>query len=307
MTKKMKPNSVDAVLFEEYLDKKGLNVSSIALYRSVITEFIIRDPELEKIDDYNNFLLEHTYKKRSNYYYFAIRSFVKYKIQDLSLKNMIIKNLIKPKIEDPRRNNLYLTNIKREKVINDLESWKHRIIAKIQNQTAARVGDVLKLKRGSIAFENVDGEAVMKLEFIGKRNKKSIKWIFDKSLQNEIMEFIDENYLDEEYYFVEFTGKGLHRNTSELNRIRGVYHAYLYDLKKALYKNKVDYTQWSTHDFRRNVSREIWDDPELGKDVQLLQQYLAHQNASTTLRYLRHSGMSNKEVSKRIAMKTGKI
>lgn len=305
----MKASNIDAGLFEDHLSKKGLAQGTINIYRDVVIEFISKNPELESIDDYNNFLLEHTIKKRSGYYYFALRAFVKYKIQDLSLRNMIIKNLIKPKIEDPKRNTIYLTNIKREKVINDMENWRHRIMAKIQNQTAARIGDVLKLRRGSISFENVDGKAVMKIEFIGKRNKKAIKWIFDEVLQNEIMEYIDENYLDEDYYFLDMRGveNRIFRNTTEYGRIRSSYHTYLYDLKKALAKNNVDYTQWATHDFRRNVSRDIWNDEVLGKDVQLLQEYLTHQNPSTTLRYIKNSGMNNKDVSKRLAIKSGKI
>lgn len=307
--KPIKGQNIDGGLYEDYLEKKGIGQATIDMYRSVIIEFLSKSPDLENIDDYNKFLLEHTYKKRSYYYYFAMVNFLRYKIKDKALRGMIIRNLIKPKNDDPIRNNVYLTPIKREKVIEDLSEEKHRIIAKIQNQTAARVGDILKLKRGGISYENVDGKAVMKIEFIGKRNKRSIKWVFDPVFQDEIISFIDNNFIDSIYYFVNMSGnqKYVRNNTTEYARIRSTYHHYLYDLKMALAKNNIDPTKWATHDFRRNVSRDIWDDDILGKDVQVLQEYLAHDQVSTTLRYLKHSGFSNKDVSKRLAMKSGKI
>jgi len=297
----MKAQLTDPGMFNEHLRRKGLRESSINLYSDVVTLFLTKYDIVDDLNLYNDFLIEHAYKKRSYYFYHAIRAFIKWKIEDQSVKTTLLKNLVKPKNDDPEQDRVYLSHEQREKVIESLENEKHRLIAKLQEQTGARIGDVLRLKRGSISYENYEGKLAMKIAFIGKRGRKSNKWIFDKKLQEDIMAFIKEHYLNDDYYFIDFS-KAWNRS-SEYTIIRTNYNWYWQDLKKALDKCHIDKDRWATHDFRRSISRDIWDDEKMGKDVQLLQNYLGHKNTSTTLRYLKHSGLSNRDVSKRLAEK----
>ena len=301
----MKVTLTDAGLFRDHLVKKGLRESSIELYSDVLEEFLSEYTDVDNLDDYNNFLKDHAYNKRSYYYYYAIKNFIKWKINDIGLRNIIIKNLLQPKNEEPIKNSIYLSPIKRDEVIKNIENERHALIFKIQNVTGARIGDILKLKRGSISYENYNGTIAMKIDIIGKRGKRNVKWIFEKKLQDEISDFIRDHYLDDYYYFLDFSKA--HKNSSELIVMRTNYNWAWQDLKIACYKAGVNPLDWSTHDFRRSISRDIWNDKDIGKDPQLLQQFLGHARVETTLRYIKNSGYSNQEVSFRLAKKDGKI
>lgn len=297
---------MDVGLYTEELYKKGLVESSIELYSDVIQEFLATDPKLDDIDCYNTFLVKHVYKKKSYYYYYALKQFIKWKISDLALRKTITNNLVKPKDEDPNVTTVYMSEVRRERLIENIDNIKHNIIARLQFQTGARIGDILRLERGCIIFENYKGKAVMKINFIGKRAVKNPKWIFDKKLQEDIMDFLKENYLDDKYYFID-PGKSF-KNSSITTIIRSNYNRYWRDLKEGLRRMGLDVKSFSTHDFRRSIARDIWDNEDgMGKDVQLLQQFLAHKNTATTLRYLKHSGLSNRDVAEKLAKKSGKL
>jgi integrase len=303
----MKREITDHALFQNHLEKSNLREGSIKLYSDVVSEFLIEYDEVDNIDYYNMFLKKHTYDKRSSYYFFALRSFIKWKILDNGKRNMILKNLIKPKNEEPIKNTIYITPTKREEVLSYVQDPLNQIMYRIQNETGARIGDIIRLKRGSINFENYNGILAMKIDIIGKRGKKNPKWIFDKKLQNDIMKFIDEEYLDEYYYFVDFKDSRHNKNSDEYTIMRTIYNWAWQDLKVACYKAGVDPTVWSTHDFRRSKSRDIWNDEVLGKDVELLQNFLGHAQVGTTIRYIKNSGLSNQEVALRLANKNGKL
>lgn len=301
----IKCSIIDAGFFSEYLKKKGLSDATIGIYVDVAESFIMETSDFESLDSYNNFLKKHIYDKKSNYYYFAIRSFIKYKILDNSLRLMLTRNLLKPKNTEPTKTTVYMTPTRREKVISMISSVKHQIIAKIQMQTGARVGDVLKLKHGSITYEGFNGALAMKIDFIGKRDKKVTKWIFDKNLQKEITDFIRDHALGDTYYFLDFERSYIRTTLNGV--IRSNYKWYWEDLKNALIKCGFDPKTWSTHDFRRSISRDVWDDKDIGRDIEILKNFLGHANVSTTLRYLKHSGVSNRDVARHIAIKNGKL
>jgi integrase len=301
----MKTSLTDCGLFRDHLIKKGLKESSVELYADVLKEFLSEYTDVDNLDDYNNFLKEHAYDKRSYYYFYAIKNFIKWKLNDIGLKNIILKNLLQPKNEEPIKSSIYLSPKKRDEVISKLENDRHRIIFKIQNATGARIGDILRLRRGSISYENYNGKLAMKIDIIGKRGKRNVKWIFDKPLQDEISDFIKDHYLDDYYYFVDFSKS--FKKSSELRVIQTNYVWAWQDLKIACYNAGVNPLDWSTHDFRRSISRDIWNDESIGKDPQLLQQFLGHARVETTLRYIKNSGYSNQEVAFRLAKKDGKI
>ena len=303
----MKSDITDAALFRMSLEKLNLRDGTINLYSDVITEFLLEYNEVDNIDYYNTFLKEHTFDKRSSYYFYAIRNFIKWKVLDFGKKNLILKNLLKPKNEDPVKPSIYITPSKRAEVINNIKDPLYKLIFEIQNETGARIGDILKLKRGSINFENYNGVLALKIDIVGKRGKRNPKWIFDRKIQDDVIKFIEEEYLDDYYYFIDFNDKRHHKKTTEHMVIRTVYNWCWQALKIACYQSGVDPTLFSTHDFRRTKSRDIWNDDVLGKDPQLLQNFLGHAQVSTTLRYIKNSGLSNQEVALRLARKNGKL
>lgn len=279
----------DLIDVEEYLKGKALSSSSIYLYMSVIKKFLLGNPTITQVDSYNTFIFEHGIKKRSVYCYDALRMYIKWKFDKDPRAVSLLRNLLKPKVQDPKKNVRYLDDDTREQVISLLLNYKHRVIARIQNCTGVRAGDVIRLKKGSISYEVYEDKvAVMRIDFEGKGRKHFVKWIFDEKIQTQIDLFIKSNNLDTEYYFME----ARRCNTPHMIYLLN-YQSYWKDLKQALSTVGVEYKEWATHDFRRSFARDVWNNT---KDPVVLKEMLNHVQFDTTLRYLRGSGLQTKDV-----------
>lgn len=275
--------------FEEYLNKKDLSPSSIYVYSSAVKKFLLTNPNLVIIDSYNDFIFEHAIKKRSNYVYDALKLFIKFYFEKDTKLLGLTRNLLKPKSVDPKKNIRYLDDDTREEVIKVLQNYKHRVMARIQNTTGVRAGDILRLKRGTISYEAYqDKVIVMRIDFEGKGKKHYVKWIFDKNIQTQIDLFIKSNIMDTEYYFLE-----RHPNQTMHAAYMRNYWRYWTDLKQALKLYGIEFKEWATHDFRRSFARNVW---EMTKDPVVLKEMLNHAQFDTTLRYLRGSGLQSKDV-----------
>jgi integrase len=292
------PQLADILEYEDFLKSQGLRESTIALYSITIANFLMVDPDIYEIDSYNQYIVDHSIKRRSNYFYDALKNYIKFKVKDQGLKVRLIRNLVKPKIRDPSKRTVYLDSRKRKHVIDNLESKKHQVVAMLQNELGVRVGDVLRLPRDSISFENYQGKVTMRVDFEGKGGFKSPMWVFDKEVQDDVMEFIGSQFLDDEYYFID---RSKAKKDSGFDAVmRTNYHWYWRDLKKALVKIGLSKNEWATHDFRRSVARDVYEDPEIGRDVQLLQRFLHHKRPETTMRYLRTSGLDNIQILEKL-------
>ena len=295
-----KAHLTDLSFFRIYLNEKtNLSESSIKLYTEAINQFLIGNPDIDKLEDYNNFIVKTAIKKRSTYVYSALKHFIKYLRLDSNLRESLFENMIRPDIKDPVTPRVYLDDKKRVEVINNLEREKHQVLALIQTMTGVRAGDILRLRKGRIFYEEEDGKPLVRLELIGKRKKKISTHIYNADIQNILVNYIN-NYNErivEGYYFLEKGTKKGRRGQldNEEMMIQMNYGWYYRDLKQALLRSGVNRDQFATHDFRRCFSREIWDKY---KDIQLLQRALQHSNPATTMRYLSQSGMENKDILK---------
>ncbi len=286
--------------FKEYLRNSiNLSGSSIIVYSHAAKSFLKTNPNLLNIDNYNKFLIEHIIKKRSTYFSDAIKRFLdflskKYK-ENKKQFNSIKRNLIKNKYFNPIVKTKYLNKESRFNIIKNIEDYRHKIIALIQLELGVRVGDVIRLKRGSIYYETYNEYIVMCFDFRVKGNKKKVMYIFDKAIQEEIEYFLENNYFDEEFYFLKRPERK-HKNDIDY-LIKYNYKYYLLDLKNALKKTGFSTSEFSTHDFRRCRGREIW---EKYKDIEILKKFFGHQKVDTTLRYLSTSGMNTADILKEI-------
>lgn len=275
--------------YDDYLKTKNLSPSSIYVYVSAVKKFLMQNPDLNKMDSYNDFIFEHAIKKRSNYVYDALKLFIKWYFEKDPKSISLQRGLLKPKPVDPKKNIHYLDDETREGVIKVLLNYKHRVIARIQNATGVRAGDILRLKRGSISYEAYEDKVVvMRIDFEGKGHRHFVKWIFDTDIQTQIDLYIKSNILDNEYYFLERPKDTDLRNAYHMN-----YRRYWKDLKQALKTYGVEYKEWATHDFRRSFARNVWN---ATKDPVVLKNMMDHQQFDTTLRYLRGSGLQTKDV-----------
>ena len=86
---------MDIPLFRLWLQEtKALSDSSVYAYTVCAGAFLKRNPDLENLQDYNDFLIKVTIKQRASYYYSAIRHFINFKISDNSIKKKILFGII---------------------------------------------------------------------------------------------------------------------------------------------------------------------------------------------------------------------
>lgn len=290
----MKSDRFDLPFFEEWLgDKKNLADSTIFTYSRSVKRFLARNPDIDKVEDYNNFLVDLVKKKRSNHYYSALRAFIEYKIGDSNIRKKLIDGMLKP-VErfDIKRQRQYLNEDKILEVITYLQSDKHRVLALVQHLTGVRAGDIMRLKRGSIFYEEYKGELAVKLNIVGKGGKPNVVYVHDKFVQNAIINYVTTYFNHDEYYFLEL-GKMKNREGQKDNEdalIRMNYLWYWQDLKQALQTAGINRELFATHDFKRCFGRRAW---MKYKDIHILQGLLRHVDPKITLKYLDQSGLRN--------------
>jgi len=285
-------------------EKRNLSQSSIQVYCEAIERFLKGNPDVDSLEDYNNFIIEHSIKKRIYHYYSALKSFVEYKIADANIRARIIDNMIRAQVNnDIKLERKYLPEEEIIEVINRIKEPKHRVIALIQMLTGVRAGDVLRLKRDNILPEEYKGHPVLRINITGKGKKRNVIFIHDDVAQEVIMDYITQVYNHDDYYFIEL-GKMKNRKgdiQSEYRLLKMNYIWFWKDLKEALQSCGYSFSDWATHDLRRSFARRAW---EKWKDINVLQKLLNHSNPATTMRYLQQSGLQN--VDYHYEMQTGK-
>lgn len=287
-------DSYSTIFYEEYLrEKKALSESSIYTYVHSIEKFLKTRPNIQNLEDYNNFLIQLTIKKRSTHYYSVLKSFIEYTISDANLRDGLIKGLVRSRIRtDLARPRRHLSQDKIIQVINHLSRRKHRIIALIQSLTGARAGDILKMKRGSMMIEDYEGKEVLRVNTRAKGNKSNVVYIHDIVAIQLILNYVTTVLNFNDYYFIEL-GRYNNRPGQQDNEnmlVKMNYQQFWNDLKQALNTVGVNRQDFATHDFRRCFARRVW---EKFKDVHVLQGLLNHKNPQTTMRYLEQSGLKN--------------
>ena len=299
-------SSVELFQFKEWLkEKRRLMDSSIYQYYSVLKLFFIEVDDREDIEQYNWFLAKYTHKRRSTHYFSAIKAYIRFKYQnDSKTREEWIDDLLKPKLyKTIKRERRHLEDEQLIRIVNELSSPKHRVIAFIQCFAPLRIGDVLSLRRDNATYEEYDGKRAMRLVVTGKGDKRIVVQIFDPVCQGIIQDYLDQydkealiinNLHIEDYVFITFENKC---DSNDIFHEKWAnYMRYWRDLKEATLKSGVVNPKlFSTHDFKRCFARKAW---EKYKDIDLLKRVLNHENASTTFRYLRQSGLQNIDIFK---------
>jgi len=288
----LRANLLDVGLFENWLrDKKDLAESSIYVYTRGVERFLATNPKLDVVDDYNHFLIKATIKKRCTHYYSIIKAFIEYKIPDANTRSRIMLNLVRPKERrDIVRERKHLTEDEIYGVINYLKSDKHKVIAVVQALTGVRAGDILRMREGSILDEELNNMPVLRLNILGKGNKRNVVYLFDEIAIAMVKEHVEEVPSLNGYHFLSLGHvKNREGNIDDITLLTKMnYQWYWHDLKQALQKAGVDKDDFSTHDFRRCFARRVW---EKFKDVHKLQKALNHSDPKVTMRYLEQSGL----------------
>lgn len=282
--------------FRQYLiDGYKLSNSTIYYYVLGIRRFLASQPDLEKLESYNNFLIKVMIKKRSSNYYSILKHFIEFYIKDKALQKKLVDGLIRPK----PRNDIKVVRrpLKDEEiieVINYLKKEKHQIIALLQHLLGARAGDIIRLKREHVVPDEYYGRETLRITIIGKRKKQNTVYLYDQVAQDLLLEYMNSNLNWKNYVFIE-KGKRRGRRGDETNSFKMEkmnYWQYWEDLKQALQTAGIKKEDFATHDFRRCFARKVWDKY---KDIVVLQNMLNHNDPKVTLTYLRQSGLQNRD------------
>jgi len=300
MITEFKNEFLDIALFENYLNEDiNITYNTVYLYKTMANAFLLRNPNLNDINSYNEFIKEFCFKKRSISAYYALIKFIDYKITDKNLKVELKNNLIKPKFPSSlKRERIKLTDEQILSVISAITHFKHRVIALIQMFTGIRAGDVLRIMENNIKPEIIDNNPVLSLRIIGKGERRHVVVIYDKNIQEVIYNYINGIRFNPVpgYYFLEYSKtKIIKNNFSVVYRYN--YDKYFIDFKKALNKNNINLKDFATHDIRRAFALKIW---AKYKDLILLQKMLNHQSANTTAIYLKQHGLETQDIFKEL-------
>jgi len=292
----MKQNFMDLPLFRQWLmDKKILQPSSVRTYYDSVSRFLSTNPQIDNLEDYNNFLIKYSIKKRCSHYYSALKAFIEFKIVDAKDKNKLIEGLIRPPDRhDIIRERRHLNNDKILEVIGYLESYKHQVVAYMMQITGVRISEILKLERKDLVTEEYKGNTVLRINIHGKRQKRNVVYIHFDDDQKLVLDYITKEELAgvKDFLFIELgTMTHRHGNLNDDNRlIQMNYQWFWRDLKQALQTAGISREDFAAHDFRRCFARRLW---EKDKDLYKLQNALNHSDPKTTLRYLDQSGLKN--------------
>lgn len=282
--------------FEKQLDRSSLQESTKNMYVWCMKYYMSHNYDLESIEDYNQILISHSVKKRSNIFYSSFKRFIKFYIKDSSKKKKMVTALIFPKTNSPKRHRKYLDFRERKKIIKSLEIEKHRVIAEIQLYTGARVREVLKLEKGDITYDDFQGTTAMILNITQKGGQKTPMWILDKELEEKIDAYTLADWVDYKYYFIE--REKSNDDADDVTLLQSNYHWYWLDVKNAVELCGYEYKDWATHDFRRGIGADVW---AATKDPISVQRALRHKRFDTTLLYLKNAGMQSQELFSSIA------
>jgi len=295
----MKAGLMDLSLYKMFLiEKKMIAESTTTSYVRSLSAFLKTNPDIDNLEDYNNCIIKYAIKKRCYHFYYALKSFIEYKIEDKTIREKLLTEMIKPQLkQDIVRERKYLTEEQIFDVINSLQTEKHKVVALIQTLTGIRAGDILRLKRDNIVPEVYKEHNVLRLNITGKGRKRNVVYIHDEIAQQVILDYVTNNYNYDEYYFIELGKmKGREGNVNnEFSLITMNYLWYWNDLKEALQRNLIRREDFASHDFRRCYARRVWTK---WKDIQVLQNLLNHAEPATTMRYLQQSGLKNIDYSR---------
>ena len=283
-------------VFTKHIRDRGLKESTVQIYTAIIKRFLATEPNVENLEDYNNFLIKHAIKKTQYNYPYALIKFIDFIVEDTKLKNEMTKGILLRPLKDKQTDSARLTPKQIEDVIHHLTLDKYKLIAKIQHATGARANDIISgLTTKNIHEEDKNGKRILRLMLQTKGGKILTTTLSEEDLIDKLLDYakkhsnriiIPEENIDDEFVFLLPP-----KSFSKIERINSfdlssnVYRAYWINLKNALTACNIPHKDWATHDFRRNFARTLYK--ASGFDFELLKQSLNHVRYDTTMKYIK--------------------
>jgi len=314
----MKAHPTDIPLFAEYLKSKDMAENTISNYLGILNTFLSTSPDIDNHEPYMDYLISTAIKKRCVQNVYALINYVKFKFgDDKQTATRIIEVIKERKIrqKDPIKyaNKQPLTNEELTRVIEAMKQEKHKIMCYVMYETGLRIGDVFRIRKGSIFWEQIKGRNALKINAQTKGSKERVVWILNEVVAKIVFDFVMVTDYGTDYIFtfdrnknkeylkhkLSIASKSLDRGkTARMGGISTIgdtefwirknnYLMFLKDLKSAMIKCNIDRERFSTHSFRRMYARRVWD---TFRDIYLLKELLGHSDINTSARYLRTDG-----------------
>ena len=292
--------------FEENLKRLGKSPSTINQYLVCLNCFIKEGYDFEKYGDYASFLEEHTIKKRSFNYYNILMMFVIFTYKDRKdIKSILIDTIkmIGKRRKDPMPRNSIVSEDEQMRMIQNMNTPKHQLIAWIQKETGVRAGDVIRTLKKNIKFsmykdDSGNSSIVLDITFQKKGDRVSTIPLFNPHLIEYIKKHLSYVSGEEDYAFLDRSVVNKENVNSMFHLERRNYYLYYHDLRQSCESLGYKTSDFSTHDWRRNFANKIWVDVLHKTDIVALQRAMGHAHIETTTCYLRQSGLESREIYK---------
>ncbi|KKK54158.1 hypothetical protein LCGC14_3087570, partial [marine sediment metagenome] len=138
--------------FKTHLENSPqLMSSSVETYMKIITELVSRygiDPNVNQL---NEFIAYKCKKRQASVVQAALRYYLKFRWRNW---RTISDQLVKAKSRPVAKKKNFLTKTQSIDVINSIQNTEHKLIAKIQYFTGARVSEVISIRKVNMKHEN---------------------------------------------------------------------------------------------------------------------------------------------------------
>ena len=259
------------------IENQNLLASTAKVYWRAIQELTNAYDDNPTIEQINSFIVKKNNSRQPHVKY-AICHFLK-----LIGREDDYMKLTKAKLRNPIRQRNFMTKERAMEIINNIENGRHKLIAKLQINTGARVSEIISISKRRISIEILNNKNIAKITIKGKGEKARAIYL-NESIWNELKPFCDNVRL---YPFLEKEGGILKGEPigylSFWTRIETEYKKYWDSLKKAAALCQANI---STHDLRRSFAELVR--VETG-DIYRVQRALGHSNINTTTKYFQNN------------------
>ena len=243
--------------------------SSVKTYMKIIAELVNKYGIDPSIDQLNEFIKYKCIKRQASVVQAAIKYYVKFRWRNWA---KIESQLVRAKVRPIMKKRNFLTKSQAIDVINCINNQEHKLIAKIQYFTGARVSEVISIKKVHMIHEREYKR--VRINVTGKGDKINPIYITDDiliDLRELILRqgpylFLKDNILSEE----------------ELRTKTVTYYKRYYEsVKEAGRECNLDV---STHDWRRSFAQSLKD---AKVEIYDIKKALRHERYETTERYFK--------------------
>jgi integrase len=253
--------------FQEWLrNNTTLMERTILNYTRTMERFFSEHNELT-VENINKFITSHTRNTRTYYIKYAFRFYLIF-----SGKPEMYRDIVKVKERPKKKAGIYLSKEELIDIVNNIDSIRYRFVALIQYLTGTRAGDLLRFTSDNMMEK--DNNIILRL--------------YEAKGGKEQMLFIPPRFADHVKQFIINTGSKrpfLEGQSENLRKLVDNNYRYYYEALKVS-ANKLGFKGFTSHDFRRNLANNAFDET---KDIRIVQKILGHSNFTTTLRYIKNS------------------